>query len=520
MYRYEVAICFNLYYPQSFLQSAMLQSMPDKTTFRRFDRDVLYKIYILLISATGFALVLWALSQVPGYASYLNFFLLVLLAALAAQATTSITVDNNAGVTYGVGSVVALASYPTFGVSGYILLLAAYNFFMWLLKPHDAITWKKSWSQLGFNIGMYAIAAAISGWSFMATRYLMGEESWLGIFLPWPIAAIVLEEINLWILIGVLALQNGPKFNVWEMWREEIWASQIGSLVQMLGGGVLSVAIARYDWLGIIIFYLPTALSAYAFRLYVTQMQLQMNNLEKIVADRTRDLEEANRQKDAFLAVLTHDMMTPLTSIQLCAEELQEDPMAATHNPYLAKVMVRSQKTLFNLVRNILDLEKLRSGRAIPIQRTPCDIVQLATGMMEIVQLEAQAKHITLTHYASETPLSIDVDRQQIERVLLNLISNAVKYTPSGGSIHVDLTRVENSIQIKVIDTGYGIPAEELPFIFERFRRVEQLKDKAVGTGLGLAITKALVEEHDGEITVESTEGKGSNFTVRLPIPV
>lgn len=121
-------------------------------------------------------------------------------------------------------------------------------------------------------------------------------------------------------------------------------------------------------------------------------------------------------------------------------------------------------------------------------------MVQLATGMMEIVQPEAQAKNITFTHYASEEPLLMDVDRQHMERVILNLISNAVKYTPSGGSIHVDMTRDDQEILLKVVDTGYGIPVDELPFIFERFRRVEQLKDKAVGTGLGLAITKALVE--------------------------
>lgn len=492
-------------------------SISERWSALRLSREKAYYVYLLSISVCGLALVLWALTQVPSYPSVTKFLLLVLLAALAAQATTSISVGNNAGITYHVGSAVGLASVPSLGVSSYILLLAAYNIFMWLFKPRNAVTWKKSWAQLGFNVGMHAIAAAISGWSLLETRALLGIDTWAGMILPWPVAAIVLEELNLWLLIGILRLQNGVDFSAFAMWREEIWASQIGTAMLMIGGGMLSVAIERYDWVGIIIFYLPTALSAYAFRLYVTQMQMQMDNLEKIVQERTRDLEEANRQKDAFLAVLTHDMMTPLTSIQLCAEELLEDPMAATYNPYLAKVMVRSQKTLFNLVRNILDLEKLRSGRSISIQRSSCDLIQLALGMLEIVHLEAQAKNITLSHYASEEPLWVEVDRQHMERVLLNLISNAVKYTPTGGSIHVDLTHNDGYALVKVIDTGYGIPADELPFIFERFRRVEQLKDKAVGTGLGLAITKALVEEHGGEISVTSSEGKGSCFTVRLP---
>jgi signal transduction histidine kinase len=93
-----------------------------------------------------------------------------------------------------------------------------------------------------------------------------------------------------------------------------------------------------------------------------------------------------------------------------------------------------------------------------------------------------------------------------------------MQYTNSGGSVQVSTTVINKVVVVAVADTGYGIPAEELPYIFERFRRVKQLEDKASGTGLGLAITKALIEQHGGSITVESERGKGSTFTVRLPI--
>jgi two-component system phosphate regulon sensor histidine kinase PhoR len=243
-----------------------------------------------------------------------------------------------------------------------------------------------------------------------------------------------------------------------------------------------------------------------------------MDNLEQIVQTRTKDLAELNRQKDAFLAVLTHDMMTPLASIQLCAEELQADPTAASESPHLITVMLRSQKLLFGMVKDILDIEKLQSGGVLSTQKKPCDLAQLFAHAVAIVQPEADGRDIDLSYALALQPLMIHADPQQMERVLLNLLSNAIKYTPSGGVVRIEADKDAEHVIIDVKDSGYGIPTEELPYIFDRFRRVEQLKDKAVGTGLGLAITKALVEEHNGEISVQSEVGQGSVFTLRLPI--
>ena len=265
------------------------------------------------------------------------------------------------------------------------------------------------------------------------------------------------------------------------------------------------------------IFFWPILLSVYAFRQYVQQMQTHLANLEQIVADRTKDLAELNRQKDAYLAVLTHDMMTPLTSIRLCAEELQADPTSAVDNPSLSTFLLRSQRTLFTMVRNILDIEKLQAGGSLSSKKNICDLSQILSHVVEILQNEAGEKNV-LVHYAiPERSLLVYADRNQLERVLMNLLSNAVKYTPQNGSVQVTAEQRDDKVVVNFTDTGYGVPAEDLPYIFERFRRVEQHKEKATGTGLGLAITKALVEEHGGEITVESAVGKGSTFTVSLP---
>ncbi len=477
-----------------------------------------YKLYLIGVSILGFTLVGWGIVQLPAYEPKLNFILFLALSAASAFASTSVPVSEKAGITYQIGAAISLAAVPMFGMTAGPMITAVEAFSTWLFKPKHETTWKKSGAQLAFNTGMCTIAIFVAGLVLLLLRKWLGPDTIWGITVPWIPAALVYAEVNLWLLIGILRLQHGPQIHPLEIWREERWATQIDVAVLALGGGVLSFAGQHYNRLGIAIFFLPIALSAYAFRLYVRQMQSHMDNLEQIVQIRTKDLAELNRQKDAFLAVLTHDMMTPLASIQLCAEELQADPTAAAESPHLITVMLRSQKLLFGMVKDILDIEKLQSGGFLSTQKKSCDLAQLFAQVVTIVQPEADGRDIDLSYRLATQPLLIHADPQQLERILLNLIGNAIKYTPSGGVVQIAAEQNADQVVIDVKDTGYGIPNEELPYIFDRFRRVEQLKDKAVGTGLGLAITKALVEEHHGEISVQSEVGQGSVFTLRLPI--
>jgi signal transduction histidine kinase len=484
----------------------------------RIRRSTLYRVYLIGISLLGMLLTGLGILQLPAYEPRLNFILLVILTGMAAFASTSVPVSDKAGITYQIGTTTGLAAIPVFGLMAGVILTTVDALSIWFFKPKNETTWKKSGAQLAFNNGMCIISMCVSGTVLLLLRSWLGPDSLWGLTLPWLIAAAVYSEVNLWLLIGILRLQHGPQIQPLTIWKEERWATQIDAAVLALGGGVLSYAAANYNWLGVAIFFLPIALSAYAFRLYVGQMQAHMDNLEQIVQARTKDLAELNRQKDAFLAVLTHDMMTPLASIQLCAEELQVDPSAAAENPHLITMMLRSQKMLFRMVRDILDLEKLQSGGFLSTQKAPCDLAQLLTQVVEIVQPEAAVRNIALVTRLTTQPLVIHADRQQMERIFMNLIGNAIKYTPSNGKVEIQAQMNPEHVAIDIKDNGYGIPNEELPFIFERFRRVEQLKDKAVGTGLGLAITQGLVKEHQGIITVQSEVGKGSIFTVRLPV--
>ncbi|MBX3015193.1 MAG: HAMP domain-containing histidine kinase [Caldilineaceae bacterium] len=479
-----------------------------------------FNIYLFIIDVVGLMILGLGISHFPIYTNQLNFFLLIGLAIIAAVAPMAAAAFDDSGINYGLGAVVSLAAFPSYGPAAATLIVAIYSLAFWLGRPADRRTWQKNARQLLFNISMQVIAVFVAGQVFRLCQQWLGADTLWGQLLPWLPTAFVYVEVNIWLLIGVLRLQRGPIIQPLAIWREERAASQILLLATALGGGTLGYAVVEFDWVGVIIFFWPILLSVFAFRLYVQQVQNHLENLEQIIAERTKDLAELNRQKDAYLAVLTHDMMTPLTSIRLCAEELQADPQSAVDNPSLITFLLRSQRTLFTIVRNILDVEKLQAGGSLSAKKTICDLAQTLLTVVGIVQNEANEKQVTIDHAIPSHSLLVYADRNQLERILMNLLSNAVKYTPQGGNVQVCAERKGTQVIVRFADTGYGVPPEELPYIFDRFRRVEQHKEKATGTGLGLAITKALIEEHGGTITVESQVGQGSIFTINLPVGI
>ncbi|MGB5061698.1 MAG: HAMP domain-containing sensor histidine kinase, partial [Candidatus Promineifilaceae bacterium] len=268
------------------------------------------------------------------------------------------------------------------------------------------------------------------------------------------------------------------------------------------------------------------------FRMYVRQAEAQMAKLEDLVELRTADLARANDnlgsankelaqlniEMEQFLAVLTHDMRTPLTSIKGYASILRDRELEREQQTHIAKVILRSQDTLLEIVNNLLEIGKLQSGTPVLLERSAFDLALLVKISAESLETQALEKNISLNDESVPTPVEITGDEKKIQRIVLNLISNAIKYTPDGGQVFIG-TRVDGQYaEVSVRDTGYGIPADELPFIFDRYSRVKKHQSIAIGTGLGLAIVKSLVEAHQGEISVESEEGVGSTFIVRLPV--
>lgn len=215
-----------------------------------------------------------------------------------------------------------------------------------------------------------------------------------------------------------------------------------------------------------------------------------------------------------FSTDVSHELRTPLTAIQgqlevaLFTASVKEDLQEAVENA------LQDVERLANLVRALLLLSQSESGQS-PVNKTVVDLSEIIEDLVDQFQIPAEAEGVQLTSVNSATALC-EVDRTQIERVVTNLLANAIKYTPRGGWTRAYAETVENSVRLVVEDSGVGIPPTHLPHIFDRFYRVPDPNPEK-GLGLGLSFVAAIVKAHGGEIHVESQPGIGSRFAVTLP---
>lgn len=231
---------------------------------------------------------------------------------------------------------------------------------------------------------------------------------------------------------------------------------------------------------------------------------------------RVRRLEQVRRD---FVSNVSHELRTPLASLKALTETLQDgaldDPAAARH--FLQR-METEIDTLTQMVRELLELSRIESGK-VPLQRKPVDVSGLMEMAAERMRLQAERAELTLTVEHNQELPQVMADGERIEQVLFNLLHNAIKFTPPGGSITLKATRDGEHVVIAVKDTGVGISDEDQTRIFERFYKADRARSGG-GTGLGLSIARHMVESHGGKIWLESQTGKGSTFYFSLPVIV
>jgi signal transduction histidine kinase len=230
---------------------------------------------------------------------------------------------------------------------------------------------------------------------------------------------------------------------------------------------------------------------------------------------------ELDRVKSEFIATASHDLKNPITSVLGYSEMLAlAGPLNETQADFVGRIR-RAAKQMHELVLDLLDLARVDLG--VDLQREPCDVFALLNSVVEEFRPQAEAKGHTLTvrREGMGSALEATADDSRLRQVARNLIGNAVKYTPPGGRVAVTAEARGNTVQVTVQDTGIGIPPADLPHIFDRFYRVQTDATRDIeGNGLGLAIVKAIVEQHAGQIAVESTVGQGSRFSFSLPLLV
>ncbi|MCA1957871.1 MAG: HAMP domain-containing histidine kinase [Nitrospira sp.] len=254
----------------------------------------------------------------------------------------------------------------------------------------------------------------------------------------------------------------------------------------------------------------------------------QLNEtLEQRVRQRTSELQTANEKlkeldhlKSTFVSVVSHELRTPMTSIKGYVENLL-DGLAGALTEKQARSLERVKHNIDRLTRMInelLDLSKIEAGR-LELHLAPIDIVDLVEDVVENHRATARQKSILLRTVLHAPLPMVRADTDKLHRVLINLVHNAIKFTPEGGEILVEVgTRDFDFVEVTVIDSGNGIPTDELDKIFDKFYWSKSAPVEARGAGLGLAIAKNLIELHGGSIRVESVLGKGSRFSFTIPV--
>ena len=266
-------------------------------------------------------------------------------------------------------------------------------------------------------------------------------------------------------------------------------------------------------------FIIATALICVTASVLMGRRRFEDFRLRHELDGRNQELAEMDRLKSEFFANISHELRTPLTLILSPVEELLnrrhlDDPMRDS-----LELMRQNGLRLLKLINDLLDMVRLEGGRT-EFARRPVDLATFVPGIVDSVRHLATTKGLRIVADGEgDEPLVVAGDPSCLEKVFLNLLTNAIKFTADGGSITTHWRCENGSAQVQVTDTGIGIPESELPFIFDRFRQVDGSSTREYqGVGLGLSLARELVEKHDGRMTVTSKVGTGTTFRVTLPM--
>jgi two-component system cell cycle sensor histidine kinase PleC len=262
-----------------------------------------------------------------------------------------------------------------------------------------------------------------------------------------------------------------------------------------------------------------TALAMLEFRAEKDALIGELEKEKAISDEARRRAEAANVAKSRFLATMSHELRTPLNAIIGFSDVIQSrmfGPINDRYREYAVNILT-SGNHLLGLINDVLDLSKLEAGQ-MELREDDVDLANVINLSMRFVESQAKKSNITLSQVIDERARYIRGDERRLRQAVVNLLANAVKFTPSGGSVRVVCAHTSTAILIVVSDTGVGMSAVDIPKAMEPFGQVDsRLSRKYEGTGLGLPLAKDLVELHGGTLTVESEVNVGTTVTIALP---
>ena len=235
-----------------------------------------------------------------------------------------------------------------------------------------------------------------------------------------------------------------------------------------------------------------------------------------ILAEDQTELLALERARQEFLTNISHELRTPLSSIKLMLETVTDSADEEARRIFLPQALAQVDR-LTALVERLLEQARVESGELV-LRIEEIDLEQVARPIVQSFGPQAAAKNVNLELHTLR-PAIVEADEQRLAQVFVNLIDNALRFTPEGGSVTVSIDVEDGYAVIQVRDTGMGIPYKDLPYVFERFYVVDRSRTRGIsGAGLGLSIVKQIVDAHGGTVNVESTLGAGTQFTVRIPM--
>lgn len=242
---------------------------------------------------------------------------------------------------------------------------------------------------------------------------------------------------------------------------------------------------------------------------------------KKLNEEKLRAEKSAN-SKNAFLANMSHELRTPLNAVNGFSEILTSEmygPLGDPRYKEYASDILASGQHLLDMINDILDMAKVEAGK-MTVELHPIDLIEPVDAAIRMIRRKAEEKDIKLSFITEDDLPLIDADHRAIRQMILNLVSNAIKFTDDGGKVRVSIDRKDEFIRVAVRDNGVGIPQEAIPRLGQPFEQVADTRDRNYdGTGLGLALTKSFAEMQGGRLTIASQPGKGTQVSFYLPIP-
>src|SRR5262245_333942 len=368
-----------------------------------------------------------------------------------------------------------------------------------------------------FSMAAEAITIAATGIVYAWLGGWSGPLTVAAIARPLVGAITTYFVFNTGLVAAAIALST--RRSAWRVWYDDFLWSGVSFLVAGTAGAIAAMVIDRgQEWVAVLALA-PVYLTYRSYQIFIGRLEL----LEREQAARA-SAEQANRLKDQFLAIVSHELRTPLNAILGWADMLRRGAIDEERRDRAFQAIYDSARSQAQIIDELLDVARIMSGK-LRLEIGAVDIHETVRRALEIAQPAADSHRIHIGVDVDPAVGSIHGDAARLQQIVWNLLTNAVKFTPDGGAVHVRVGRAganASGIEIAVTDTGRGIPREFLPYVFEPFRQADGSTTRHQGgLGLGLSIVKHLVEAHGGTVRAESGgEGCGSTFTVTVPTTV